>query len=66
MYVKIGINDKYVNAMLDLGATHMFVGDRLVKGLVLWLSDSHTSMKTVNLKTQRITCMSYDVSITLD
>ena len=27
VYVKIGINGKDVNAILDLGATHMFVAD---------------------------------------
>jgi len=66
MYVKIGINGKDVNAMLDSGATHTFVADRLVKELGLRLSDSHTSMKAVNSKAQRIAGMSYDVLITLD
>jgi len=59
-------NDKDISAMLDLGATHTFVTDRLVKELGLWLSDSHTSMKVVNSKAQRITKMSYDVPIMLD
>jgi hypothetical protein len=66
MYVKIGINGKDVNAMLDSGATHTFVADRLVKELGLRLSDSHTSMKAVNSKAQRIAGMSYDVPIMLD
>jgi len=59
-------NDKDISAMLDLGATHTFVTDRLVKELALWLSDSHTSMKVINSKAQRITKMSYDVPIMLD
>jgi hypothetical protein len=66
MYVKIGINGKDVNAMLDSSATHTFVADWLVKELGLGLSDSHTSMKVVNSKAQRIAGMSYDVPITLD
>jgi hypothetical protein len=66
MYVEIGINGKDVNAMLDSGATHTFVANRLVKELGLRLSDSHTSMKAVNSKAQRIAGMSYDVPITLD
>jgi len=66
MYVKIGINGKNVNAMLDSGATHTFVAYRLVKELGLRLSDSHTSMKVVNSKAQRIAGMSYDVPIMLD
>jgi len=37
-----------------------------VKELGLRLSDSHTSMKAVNSKAQRIAGMSYDVPITLD
>jgi hypothetical protein len=56
-------NDKDISVMLDLGATHTFVIDRLVKELGLWLSDSHTSMKVINSKAQRITGMSYDVPI---
>jgi hypothetical protein len=66
MYMKIGINGKDVNAMLDSSATHTFVADRLVKELGLQLSDSHTLMKAVNSKAQRIAGMSYDVPITLD
>jgi len=66
MYVKIGINGKDVNAMLDSGATHTSVADRLVKELGLRLSDNHTSMKALNSKAQRIVGMSYDVPITLD
>jgi hypothetical protein len=66
MYVKIGINGKDVNAMLDSGAIHTFVADRLVKEIGLSLSDNHTSMKAVNSKAQRIAGMSYDVPITLD
>jgi hypothetical protein len=66
MYVKIGIDGKDVNAMLDSCATHTFVADRLVKELGLRLSDSYTSMKAVNSKAQRIAGMSYDVPITLD
>jgi hypothetical protein len=66
MYVKIGINGKDVNAMLDSGATHTFVADRLVKELGLRLSDNHTSMKALNSKAQRIVGMSYDVPIMLD
>jgi len=66
MYVNIGINGKDMNAMLDSGATHTFMADRLVKELGLRLSDSHTSMKAVNSKAQRIAGMSYDVPITLD
>jgi len=66
MYVKIGINGKDVNVMLDSSAIHMFVADRLVKELGLRLSDSHTSMKAVNSKAQRIAGMSDDVPITLD
>jgi hypothetical protein len=66
MYVKIGINGKDINAMLDSGATHTFVADRLVKELGLRLSDSQTSMKAVNSKAQRIAGMSYDVPIVLD
>jgi hypothetical protein len=66
MYVMIGINGKDVNAMLDSGATHTFVADRLVKELGQRLSDNHTSMKAVNSKAQRIAGMSYDVPITLD
>ena len=50
MYVKIGINGKDVNAMMDSGATHTFAADRLVKELGLRLSDSQTSMKAVNSK----------------
>ena len=50
MYVKIRINGKDVNAVLDSGATHTFVADQLVKELGLQLSDSHTSMKAVNSK----------------
>ena len=50
MYVKIRINGKDVNAILDLGATRTFMADQLVKELGLRLSDSHTSMKSVNLK----------------
>jgi len=50
MYVKIGINGKDANAMLDSGATHTFVANRLVKELGLRLIDSHTSMKAVNSK----------------
>ena len=50
MYVKIGINGKDVNAMLDSGATHTFVADRLVKELGLRLSDNQTSMKAINSK----------------
>jgi hypothetical protein len=66
MYVKIGINGKDANAMLDSGATHTFVANRLVKELGLRLIDSHTSMKAVNSKAQRITGMSYNMPITLD
>ena len=47
MYVKVGINDKDISDMLDLGATHTFVADQLVKELGLRLSDSHTSIKIV-------------------
>jgi len=50
MYVKIRINGKDVNAVLDSGATHTFVADQLVKELGLRLSDNHTSMKAVNSK----------------
>jgi len=50
MYVRIRINGKDINAILALGATHMFIVDRLVKELGLQLSSSHTSMKAVNLK----------------
>jgi len=50
MYVKIMINGKDVNVILDSGATHTFVADQLVKELGLQLSDSHTSMKAVNSK----------------
>jgi len=49
MYVRIGINGKDVSVMLDSGATHTFIADRLVKELGLRLSDSHISMKAVNL-----------------
>lgn len=35
MYVRIRINDKDVNVMLDLGVTYLFVADRLVKKLNL-------------------------------
>ena len=66
MYVNLGINGKDMNAMLDSGATQTFVAYRLVKELGLRLSDSHTSMKAVNSKAQRIAGMSYDVPITLD
>nr|TKS07033.1 hypothetical protein D5086_0000117420 [Populus alba] len=45
MYVNIGINGKDVNPMLDSGATHTFVADRLVKELGLRLSDSQTSIE---------------------
>jgi len=50
MYIKIGINGKDINVMLDSGATHTFVADRLVKELGLQPSSSHTSMKVVNSK----------------
>nr|TKS05961.1 hypothetical protein D5086_0000127890 [Populus alba] len=66
MYVKIEINGKGVTAMLDSGATHTFVADRMAKELGLRLSDSQTSMKAVNSKAQKIAGMSYDVPIVLD
>jgi predicted aspartyl protease len=66
MYMRIWINGKDVDAMLDSSATHTFIADRLVKEIGLWLSDSHTLIKTVNLKAQRIAGVPYDVPITLD
>nr|TKR85092.1 hypothetical protein D5086_0000251200 [Populus alba] len=54
MYVKIEINGKGVTTMLDSGATHTFVADRMAKELGLRLSDSQTSMKAVNSKAQKI------------
>jgi len=50
MYVRIGINGKDINAILNLGATHTFIVNRLVKELGLQLSSSHTSMKDSKLK----------------
>jgi hypothetical protein len=66
IYMRIGIGGKDVGAMLDSSATHMFIADRLVKELGLWLSYSHTLMKAVNSKAQRIAGVPYDVPITLD
>jgi len=33
--------------MLDLGATHSFMANKLVRELDLWLSNSHTIMKII-------------------
>lgn len=33
--------------MLDLGATHSFMANKLVRELDLWLSNSHTTMKII-------------------
>jgi hypothetical protein len=52
--------------MLDLGATHTFLVDQLVKDLGLRLSSSHIFMEVVDSKAYKITGMSYDVSIMLD
>jgi hypothetical protein len=52
--------------MLDLGETHTFLVDQLVKDLGLRLSSSHIFMEVVDSKAYKITGMSYDVSIMLD
>jgi len=41
------VNDKYVIVMLDLGATYIFIANRLLKELDLWLSNNRTTMKAV-------------------
>jgi hypothetical protein len=52
--------------MLDLGETHTFLVDQLVKDLGLRLSSSHIFMEVVDSKAYKITGMFYDVSIMLD
>jgi len=41
------VNNKNVIAMLDLGATHSFMANELVRELDLWLSNSHTTMMII-------------------
>jgi hypothetical protein len=52
--------------MLQLGTTHTFMVDQLVKYLSLRFNSIHTSMKAMISKAQKITGMSYDVLIVLD
>jgi hypothetical protein len=52
--------------MLQLGTTHTFMVDQLVKYLGLRFNSIHTSMKAMISKAQKITGMSYDVLIVLD
>lgn len=47
MCMRIKVNDKYVIDMLDLGATYIFIANRLLKELDLWLSNNRTTMKVV-------------------
>lgn len=66
IYVKIRVNDKEINAMLELGATKPFVVDRLVTLLGLWLSTSQTTLMAVTAKAQRIIGIVYRVPLTLE
>jgi len=65
MYVNIRINDKEVNAMLDL-SVHTFVTNKLEEKLGLQLNSSHTTMKTISFKTHKIIGMAYSMLIVLD
>ena len=48
MYVDVGINGKEVRAMVDTGASHNFVADRIIEKLGLDLSKLNSRVKAVN------------------
>ena len=66
MYVKIRVNDKEIIAMLDSGAMKTFVADKLMAQLGLRLSNSQTTIKTVNAKARWIMRTTYGVPLTLE
>lgn len=58
MFVDVQVNDKPVRALVDSGATHNFVSERVVPKLRMDLVESTQRMKAVNSEARRATNVS--------
>ncbi|KAJ0077796.1 hypothetical protein Patl1_36808 [Pistacia atlantica] len=63
LFVDLKVRDSQVKALLDTGATHNFVADRVVSKLGLALSKSPTTVKAVNSSACGVTGIAYNVKV---
>ena len=59
--VRSGPNFKTLEGMLDSGATHNFVADRMVQRLSLKVSKCPSKIKTINSKAKPVLGIAYGV-----
>lgn len=65
MYVQVTLNHQKLKAMVDTGASHLFVADRVATRLRLKISAAQDRLKTVNAIEQSVVGISFDIPIEL-
>ncbi|RWR91972.1 hypothetical protein CKAN_02116000 [Cinnamomum micranthum f. kanehirae] len=65
IYLKVVMNGNLASAMVDTGATHNFVAERVVSRLGLSLTKGQSRIKAVNSKAKPIVGMANDVTLRL-
>ncbi|EEF38241.1 conserved hypothetical protein [Ricinus communis] len=61
MHLAIKVNEKEINAMMDIWAIHTFVSTRLVQPYELAMSKCSSFIKLVNAKAQAVVMIAYNV-----
>ncbi|GAV66108.1 gag-asp_proteas domain-containing protein [Cephalotus follicularis] len=65
MYVRLMIKGQQVAMMVDTGATHSFLEERIVHRLDLKVDKNTSRMKAVNSQLQAVTSMAHSVKISM-